>query len=208
MDMNSENNFVRLCGVMAGRPVYSHTGRGEEFYTFPLEVLRLSGNTDTVNIVVRRDMLSQTQLGEDAHICVTGQLRTYNNRRGTGAKLVITVLAFSIELCSDDDSNYVELTGTVCKAPNLRRTPMGRDICDIMLAVNRQYGRSDYLPCICWGIRARDAAMWPVGTRIHLYGRIQSRRYIKVIDGQAVERTAFEVSASEIEELIPSGAGI
>ena len=149
MDMIYENNYTRLCGTLAGAPAYSHTGRGQVFYSFPLEVRRLSGNTDTVNIVVSRERLEQTELCEAEHIVVTGQLRTFNNRRGDGARLVITVLAKELAFCDGPDENSVYLTGTICKPPNLRVTPMGRDICDLMLAVNRHYGRSDYLPCIC-----------------------------------------------------------
>lgn len=200
MDMISENNYVRLVGVMAGRPVYSHSSRGQDFYTFPLEVLRLSGNCDTLNIIVRPELLEGLEVEERGKICVCGQLRTFNNRRGDGAKLVITVFARELSLSDEEDTNLVQLTGTLCKTPNLRCTPMGRDICDLMLAVNRHYGRSDYLPCICWGIRAREAAIWTVGTRVHLIGRIQSRRYIKLCEAGSVEKTAYEVSVTEIAE--------
>ena len=151
MDMIYENNYTRLCGTLAGAPAYSHTGRGQVFYSFPLEVRRLSGNTDTVNILVSRERLEQTELCEAEHIAVTGQLRTFNNRRGEGAKLVITVLAKEIE------------------------------------------------PCICWGLKAREAATWMVGTQVKLEGRIQSRRYIKMTEDGPVERTAFEVSVIQAE---------
>lgn len=197
MDMTSPNNYARLCGVMAGRPVYSHSSRAQEFYTFPLEVRRLSGNSDLLNIIVRPEQLDSAGIDGGGKICVTGQLRTFNNRRGSGARLVITVFARELCLCGEDDCNLVRLTGTLCKAPNLRCTPMGRDICDLMLAVNRRYGRSDYLPCICWGLKAREAAAWSVGTQLELEGRIQSRRYIKVSEDGAVEKTAFEVSVTE-----------
>lgn len=199
MDMTSENNYTRLCGVMAGSPVYSHSGRGEQFYTFPLEVRRLSGNTDTLNIIVRRGQLELLEPNDLGKLRVTGQLRTFNNRRGEGAKLVITVLAMELELCEDEDENLVRLSGTLCKAPTLRTTPMGRDICDLMLAVNRHYGRSDYLPCICWGAKARTASEWAVGTELSLEGRVQSRRYIKLTESGAQEKTAFEVSVTEIQ---------
>lgn len=199
MDMISENNYTRLCGVIAGSPVYSHSGRGEQFYAFPLEIQRLSGNTDTVNIVVRHSQLSSLELCEGEKLRVTGQLRTFNNRRGEGAKLVITVLAMELEFCCDEDENLVRLCGTLCKTPTLRTTPMGRDICDLMVAVNRHYGRSDYLPCICWGAKARAAAVWTVGTEVQLEGRMQSRRYIKLTESGALEKTAFEVSVTEIK---------
>lgn len=199
MDMNTENNYTRLVGAMAGRPVLSHSARGEDFYCFPLEVVRLSGAADNINIIVRAEQLAVLEAAEHEKLCVVGQLRTFNNRRGEGAKLVITVLAKEIELCDEPDENTVRLTGALCKEPNLRITPMGRDICDLMLAVNRRYGRSDYLPCICWGLKAREAATWMVGTQVKLEGRIQSRRYIKMTEDGPVERTAFEVSVIQAE---------
>ena len=179
MDMISENNYTRLCGVMAGSPVFSHTSRGQSFYSFPLEVRRLSGNTDTINIILRREQLAALE-AQDSE------------------KLRITVFARELDFCSDEDSNLVELTGTLCKEPNLRTTPMGRDICDLMLAVNRRYGRSDYLPCICWGAKAKEAARRHVGDELCLVGRIQSRSYIKVTADGPVEKTAFEVSVTDI----------
>lgn len=202
MDMIYESNYIKLCGVIAAAPVYSHTGRGQEFFSFPLEIRRLSGNLDTVNIILRREQLRELETGEQEKLCVIGQLRSYNNRRGEGAKLVITVLAKELYFCDEEDENLVQLTGTLCKAPNLRITPMGRDICDLMLAVNRHYGRSDYLPCICWGIRARQAACWDVGTVIRLEGRLQSRSYIKLTEDGALQRVAFEVSVTEAEALV------
>ncbi len=201
MDMIPTTNYAKLCGVMAAKPVYSHSSRGQQFYTFPLEVLRLSGNCDTLNIIARPEQLAAVEAAERERICVIGQLRTFNNRHGEGAKLVITVFAREIYLTDEDDCNLVQLTGTLCKAPNLRCTPMGRDICDLMLAVNRHYGRSDYLPCICWGVKAREAEAWGVGTQLRLEGRIQSRRYIKLSEDGAVEKTAFEVSVTDAEEL-------
>jgi len=197
MDMIYENNYIRLCGRAAAAPVYSHTGRGQQFYTFPLEIRRLSGNADTVNIILRAPQLGCAEIVPGEKLSVTGQLRSYNNRRGEGAKLVITVLAREIYPSQEQDENCVILSGTICKAPNPRVTPMGRDICDLMLAVNRHYGRSDYLPCICWGLKAREAALWDVGTSLRLEGRLQSRGYIKLTESGPVERTAFEVSVNE-----------
>ena len=156
MEELSTANYAELCGIMAAAPEFSHSGRGETFYTFPLETRRLSGAVDRINIVARRELVSP-ELEEAGKLRVTGELRSFNNRRGEGAKLVITVFAREINFCDDDDSNTVRLVGTLCKQPALRTTPMGRDICDLMVAVNRRYGRSDYLPCITWGLRARDA---------------------------------------------------
>lgn len=200
MDENISRNTARLCGVIAAAPAFSHSGRGECFYTFPLEVARLSGATDKINIIVRDELMESIQLCEAEKICVVGELRSFNNKSGEGAKLVITVFAKELYLCDDDDLNEVHLIGTLCKKPNLRMTPMGRDICDLMLAVNRRYGRSDYLPCITWGLKAREAAEWDTGTMVTLKGRIQSRNYIKIVGGDPVEKTAFEVSVTDIAE--------
>lgn len=200
MDENISRNTARLCGVIAAAPVFSHSGRGECFYTFPLEVARLSGATDKINIIVRDELMESIQLCEAEKICVVGELRSFNNKSGEGAKLVITVFAKELYLCDDDDLNEVHLIGTLCKKPNLRMTPMGMDICDLMLAVNRRYGRSDYLPCITWGLKAREAAEWGTGTMVTLEGRIQSRNYIKIVGGDPVEKTAFEVSVTDIAE--------
>ncbi len=201
MDENTSSNLAQLTGVMASSPVFSHAGRGETFYTFALEVARLSGATDTINIIARRQLLSAIDACELEKLCVIGELRSFNNKSGKGAKLVITVFAKELYPCTGEDVNVIRLTGTLCKPPNLRVTPMGRDICDLMLAVNRKYGRSDYLPCITWGLKAREASYWDTGTTVSLEGRIQSRSYIKLIGGEPVEKTAFEVSVTEIEEL-------
>ncbi len=200
MDENISRNIAQLCGVIAAAPVFSHSGRGESFYTFPLEVARLSGATDKINIIVRDELMESVALNEAEKLCVKGELRSFNNKSGEGAKLVITVFAKELYLCDDDDLNEVHLVGTLCKKPNLRMTPMGRDICDLMLAVNRRYGRSDYLPCITWGLKARETAEWDTGTMVTLDGRIQSRSYVKIVGGDPVEKTAFEVSVTDISE--------
>ena len=200
MDENISRNIAQLCGVIAAAPVFSHSGRGESFYTFPLEVARLSGATDRINIIVRDELMESVALNEAEKLCVKGELRSFNNKSGEGAKLVITVFAKELYLCDDDDLNEVHLVGTLCKKPNLRMTPMGRDICDLMLAVNRRYGRSDYLPCITWGLKARETAEWDTGTMVTLDGRIQSRSYVKIVGGDPVEKTAFEVSVTDISE--------
>ena len=197
MDMICENNFVKLRGTLAGRVEFSHSARGKDFYCFPLEVMRLSGNSDTINIIVCGDKLKSLEVQSASKLQVTGQIRSFNNRSGVGAKLVITVFAKELCFCEGEDENIVTLKGTLCKEPKLRCTPMGRDICDLMLAVNRHYGRSDYLPCICWGQKAREAAQCSVGTRLSLCGRVQSRNYIKVSEAGSEEKTAFEVSVTD-----------
>lgn len=197
--MERTNNIVELCGVLTGRPEFSHAVRNEIYYVFPLGVERLSGTVDTINVIVKNELLEQVEVSEKERVFVRGELRSFNNKSGCGNRLVITVYAQELEFTDREDKNSVFLTGTLCKKTNLRKTPMGREICDMMLAVNRRYGRSDYLPCIAWGQLAETAAEWDVGTEISLRGRIQSRKYIKTEDNTAVEKTAFEVSAVEIE---------
>lgn len=199
MDEMETTNYAELCGTLAGAPEFSHENRLERFFRFPLETQRLSGAVDRVNVIVRERLLEHTVPGDAERLCITGDVRSFNNKRGDGAKLVITVFARAITPCGDDcDRNIVLLTGTICKPPTLRTTPMGRDICDLMLAVNRRYGRSDYLPCITWGLHAREAALWPVGTVVALDGRLQSRNYIKLLDDGATEKTAYEISVIDI----------
>lgn len=197
--MEKTNNSIELRGVLAGRPEYSHSVRGEEYFIFPLAVERLSGVTDVLNIMARRELLEKTELGEGTGIAVKGEVRSFNNRSGTGSRLVITVFAMELTIGDGTDTNRVSLTGTICKTPTFRRTPMGREICDVMLAVNRRYGRSDYLPCIVWGTLAEETEKLGVGTEIRIFGRLQSRRYIKVVDGVQTERVAFEISAASVE---------
>ena len=197
MDEVFVTNRAELCGTTTDLPRYSHESRGIRFYTFPLETRRLSGTTDTLNIVVRQSMLPDDSLFRAGPIRVAGELRSFNNKSGVGNRLVLTIFARELGPGGDDE-NHIVLTGTVCKEPTLRVTPMGREICDIILAVGRRYHRSDYIPVIAWGQQAREVAESPVGTQLTVRGRLQSRAYTKVIDGQSFERLAFEVSAADI----------
>ena len=199
MDEIKTSNTCFLRGAMAAVPRYSHSSRGEDFYLFPMEIYRLSGATDVINIIARSSLLDALEVRE-GKLCVEGELRSFNNKSGEGQKLIISVFAKEIWFDGGDDENRIELTGTLCKLPKLRVTPMGREICDLMLAVNRRYGRSDYLPCIAWGTKAREASEWTVGTVVRLNGRVQSRKYTKIIDGESYEKTAYEVSIIDIEE--------
>ena len=200
MDTLGRNNYARLRGTLAGPVILSHQNRQERFYRFPLRTERLSGTEDVVNVLARERLL-QTDLPVAKRLDVSGEIRTFNNASGVGAKLVISLFARRLTLSDEDtDENLVLLTGTICKPPVLRRTPLGREICDLMLAVNRHYGRSDYLPCLVWGERAHSVAEWTVGTLVSLTGRFQSRAYHKLLpDGTVTERTAYEISAAEIE---------
>lgn len=199
MDQIQIINQVELRGTVADKPQYSHESRGEEFFQFPLQVERLSGAQDILNVVLRKTLMEKLEIGGGGKLHVVGELRSFNNKSGQGSKLVITVFARELEFDDGEDLNLVKLTGSLCKSPNLRTTPMGRDICDLLLAVNRKYGRSDYLPCIAWGLTAKEGANWNIGDRVSIQGRVQSRQYIKNIDGVPMEKTAFEVSVTDAQ---------
>ena len=191
-------NQIILTGNLAGAPRYSHENHGRRFYAFPLEVERLSGTTDTLPVLAPLELLEQTPAAGGDTLCVTGQIRSYNNREPEGRRLVISVLAETMTLCSAAHDNRAELLGTICRAPVYRRTPLGREICDVMLAVGRRYGRADYLPLIVWGQLAQEVSLKAVGDTLGVEGRFQSRVYTKVIDGTAQQKTAYEVSTMHL----------
>lgn len=201
MEIDVTENRTVLCGTLDGEIAFSHLSRGRRLYTFPLRVPRLSGTEDVLNVICGEELLSALEPDGSPMLCVEGELRSYNNKSGVGNKLVIFVYALSASFCADEPENRIVLRGTVCKEPVMRVTPMGREICDLLLAVNRPCGHSDYLPCIAWGLNARRAAELKVGDRIMLTGRVQSRSYIKNVGGEPERRTAYEVSASAVEKL-------
>ena len=206
MDEMRNGNRVFLRGTVGEAPAFSHESRGERFDRFTLDVERLSGTVDRIHVLARHSLLDELELpGPEAgaKLCVSGELRSFNNRSGVGARLVISTFARALWFDEGADANEVQLAGTLCKAPNHRMTPLGREICDLMLAVNRRSGRSDYLPCIAWGSAARAAAGWAVGDTVRLDGRIQSRAYTKTVDGESVEKTAYEVSILTISRTGP-----
>ena len=186
-------NRARLCGTVMTDPAVSHANHGEEFCRFFLSVQRLSGQADLLPVVVSRRTLTENPVQVGDTVTVQGQLRSFNNKSGVGARLVIDLFARSVT-AGGEYCNHIELSGTVCKAPTLRRTPLGREICDVILAVNRRYGRADYLPCIAWGTIARETAALTVGSPMALVGRLQSRTYSKALEGGCEERIAYEVS--------------
>ena len=185
-------NEVLLEGIALEAPALSHENHGTRFYRFPLQVPRLSGTPDTLPVLVPEALLTAVRLEDPLR--VRGQLRSFNNRSGVGNRLVLTVYAQAMEPGSGEPCNRILLSGALCKPPIFRRTPLGRSICDLMLAVNRRYGRADYLPCIAWGAIAQQTARLPVGSRLTVEGRVQSRGYTKTVDGVGQERTAYEVS--------------
>ena len=188
-------NRAVLCGTVETAPVPSHTNHEQSFSRFFLSVPRLSGQCDLLPVLAPQQLTDSLDLCQGTRVCLTGQLRSYNNKTGTAPRLVLNVLARSITISEDAPCNVIRLCGTICKTPSYRRTPMGRQICDVILAVNRRYGRADYLPCICWGTIAQQTALLDVGAPLALEGRIQSRTYTKTLpDRQVEERTAYEVS--------------
>ncbi|MBR2132811.1 MAG: single-stranded DNA-binding protein [Oscillospiraceae bacterium] len=196
--MNEARNQLLLRGTAVGEPVFSHENHGHKFYQFPFSIQRLSGQTDTLQVITSAQQLAHLLPLSGQRLSIEGQLRSFNNKSGNGSRLVISVFPRLIVPTADDDFNEIQLSGVLCKPPTFRRTPLGRCICDMMLAVNRRYGRADYLPCIAWGQVAVFTGSLDVGSPLALEGRVQSRLYTKVIDGNATERTAFEVSIMQL----------
>ncbi len=196
--MEKNQNYVELWGVAEAEPVFSHENHGQRFYKFPLRIDRLSGQADRPIIVAGEEQLARLRVAAGDSVRVIGQLRSFNNKSGQGSRLVITVLAQEMVRGDGEHFNRILLSGVICKQPYLRRTPLGRSICDVILAVNRHYGRADYLPCIAWGQVAATVAGMGVGDRLALEGRVQSRCYTKMLDSGAVERTAYEVSIMQL----------
>jgi len=198
-------NVAYLIGRPAEEPIFSHYGGTEQYMAFPLEIERLSGAFDKINIIARKtdiDNLGHEWTDADK-LYLMGEVRSFNNRIDEKtSRLIITILAKELRYVEPDDTdrNDIHLRGVLCKQPILRKTPMGRQICDLMLAVNRRYGRSDYLPCIAWGKVAAHISIRQIGATVCLNGRIQSRKYIKNTDSGPEERTAFEISVVSLDE--------
>ena len=195
------NNVVTLSGTIAEEPRYSHQMYGEGFYESVLSVTRLSGQLDFIPFTISERLLSAIDRSDGAVVTFSGQLRSYNKLVDGKSKLLLTM--FVREVLENDperNPNTIDIVGYVCKEPVYRMTPFKREICDVLVAVNRAYNKSDYLPCIAWGRNARFMRSIAVGTKIVANGRIQSRVYQKVLqDGASEERMAYEVSINRIE---------
>lgn len=203
--MEHTANRVILRGSLAGLPAFSHENHARRFYRFFLEVERLSGTADVLPVIAAEDVLNTMDLSGGGRIEVRGQLRSFNSRAPSGRKLILSVYAAELETSDEGPENLVELTGALCKPPVYRRTPLGREICDVMLAVSRPYHRTDYLPCILWGRTAQAAAQLPPGAQRALTGRLQSREYVKLLPGGSETRVAYEVSAAAAEAVSAPG---
>ncbi len=205
-----ENNHLVLVGKVTSDKKFSHEIYGEKFYIFDLEVPRLSGNADIIPITISERLLEKEDLEIDKKIIVEGQFRSYNSYQNERNKLVLTVFAKDVKFIENQDeeiqaskdfvSNEVTLNGYICKKPIYRQTPFGREIADLLLAVNRAYNKSDYIPCIAWGRNARFCENIEVGTEVKVVGRVQSRTYEKKYeDGTSETKVAYEVSISSLE---------
>ena len=199
MNTPLQNNSVTLSGTVVGEPTFSHEVYGEKFYEVTLSVKRLSGMEDFLPISISEHLLSD-KFRNGNSVSVSGQFRSYNKTVEDKSKLMLTVFVRDVNEYDDTvNPNMLELTGFVCKPPIYRTTPFNREICDLLLAVNRQYNKSDYIPCIVWGRNARFAGGLSVGEHINVVGRVQSRNYQKRLpDDTVVTRTAYEVSVSKI----------
>ena len=199
-----ENNQVSIMGKVASGFIFSHQVYGEGFYLVDVLVKRLSDSEDRIPLMVSERLVDVTQDYEGEYIMVQGQFRSYNRHEEKKNRLVLSVFVRELTFVEEaDDSiktNQIFLDGYICKPPVYRKTPLGREIADLLLAVNRPYGKSDYIPCICWGRNARYASAFEVGGHVLIWGRIQSREYIKKLgENETEKRVAYEVSVSKLE---------
>jgi len=201
-----ENNQVRVMGEIVSDFSFSHEIFGEGFYMVDIRVERLSESVDVIPVMVSERLIDVTEDLKGYYVAINGQFRSYNRHEERKNKLVLSVFAREIEFVDEIEesskTNQIFLDGYICKEPIYRKTPLGREIADLLLAVNRPYGKSDYIPCICWGRNARYASGFMVGERCGVWGRIQSREYVKKLDEENIEkRVAYEVSVSKLEIL-------
>ena len=201
-----ENNQVSIIGEVVSGFVFSHEVFGEGFYMLDVSVRRLSDSCDVIPLMISERLIDVNADYRGACIRAAGQFRSYNRNDEKKNRLVLSVFVRELEFMDEEvensKTNQIFLDGYICKAPVYRKTPLGREIADILLAVNRPYGKSDYIPCICWGRNARFASGFEVGGHTQIWGRIQSREYMKKIDETESERRiAYEVSVSKLEYL-------
>ena len=206
-----ENNQVVIMGEIVSDFTYSHEIFGEGFYMVDVNVPRLSDSSDVIPLMVSERLIDVGEDYKGLNIMVQGQFRSYNRHEERKNRLVLSVFAREIEFVDEtpesSKTNQIYLDGYICKEPIYRKTPLGREIADLLLAVNRPYGKSDYIPCICWGRNARFASNFSVGTRCEIWGRIQSREYMKRLSEEDAEkRIAYEVSVSKLELMEESQA--
>lgn len=202
----TENNKAIIAGTVVSEPVFSHEVYEETFYTFMLDAPRLSEVQDIIKITISEKLLAVIELSIGTKVLIHGQFRSYNNFTNVGNRLILTVFVKDIEKIDDiascENSNSIYLNGYICKQPVYRTTPFGREIADMLIAVNRSYNKSDYIPCIAWGRNAKYAESLKIGDNVIIKGRIQSREYQKKVSETEVEnKTAYEVSVARLELL-------
>lgn len=199
-----ENNQVSIVGEIISDFQYSHEVYGEGFYMVEVAVSRLSNFSDYIPLMISERLIDTSQSYIGQKVYVTGQFRSYNRHEEKHNRLVLSVFTRELKFVEEEDEtipvNQIFLDGFICKPPVYRKTPLGREIADLLLAVNRPYGKSDYIPCICWGRNARYASAFEVGGHVLIWGRIQSREYIKRTgENETEKRVAYEVSVSKLE---------
>lgn len=199
-----ENNQVTIMGEVASEFTFSHEVFGEGFYMVEVLVKRLSNSDDRIPLMISERLIDVTQDYRGEYITVSGQFRSYNKHDEHKNHLVLSVFVREVAFVEEEEdgakTNNIMLDGYICKAPIYRKTPLGREIVDLLLAVNRPYGKSDYIPCICWGRNARYASHFEVGEHVQIFGRIQSREYVKKLtETETEKRVAYEVSVSKLE---------
>ena len=195
-----KNNKVFISGEVVSEPKFSHEVYGENFFEFDLKVSRLSESYDIIPVTVSEKLLIDSNVKIGSKLCGNGQFRSYNKLDEGKSKLMLTVFLREIlPYEPSENPNYIEIVGYVCKEPVFRTTPFKREISDVLLAVNRSYNKSDYLPCIAWGRNARFVKNFAVGDKVSVTGRIQSRDYQKKVNDELITKTAYEVSLSRIE---------
>ncbi|MDY5576328.1 MAG: single-stranded DNA-binding protein [Lachnospiraceae bacterium] len=204
VDKVIENNRVSIIGEIVSDFRYSHQVYGEGFYIVDVAVSRLSESSDVVPLMVSERLVDVTENCVGRLVETSGQFRSYNRHEGLKNKLVLSVFVREWEFVDENPeagkTNQIYLDGFICKAPIYRKTPLGREIADLLIAVNRPYGKSDYIPCIAWGRNARYASTFEVGGKIQVWGRVQSREYVKKISDEEIEKhTAYEVSVSKLD---------
>ena len=193
--MEHTRNSITLRGSLLELPLFSHENHGRQFYRFFLEVPRLSGSVDTLPVIAEKTLIDEIDPSAGEMLTVCGQIRSHNQRKDGSRHLLIFVFAASITAEDGEPINDVVVEGALCREPNPRRTPLGREICDVMLAVPRAFRRADYLPCILWGRTAQEVAACHTRDNIRICGRLQSRIYTKLTEEGPQERTAYEISA-------------
>lgn len=200
MSNNEINNKVQIAGEVVSEPKFSHEIYGENFYEFDVKVNRLSNSFDTIPVTVSDRLLNGKELSVGKFIEGIGQYRSYNKLDGEKSRLLLTIFLREFEVKETiEQTNSIQIVGYVCKEPIYRTTPFNREICDVLLAVNRNYGKSDYIPCIAWGRNARFVKNFKVGDKVRVEGRIQSREYQKKVENEeTLTKTAYEVSLSKI----------